>query len=93
MTSSSWLHDLGELLKLVIPLAPDIAPLADQVLGMTPYAVEIRYNDEFDPDLMEAGRSPSLAIEVYQTSAAAIGINDMEYSIYGFSGACSTLTS
>jgi len=77
--SSSWRHNLGELLKLVIPLAPDIAPLADQVLGMTPYAVEIRYNDEFNPDLVEVVRSPSLAIEVCQTSAAAIGINDMEW--------------
>jgi HEPN domain-containing protein len=74
-----WRHDLGELLKLVIPLAPDIAPLADQVLGMTPYAVEIRYNDEFDPGLMEAGRALSLAIQVYQTSAATIGVNDMEW--------------
>ena len=38
-----WRHDLGELLELVKPLAPEVAPFEDRILGMTPFAVEIRY--------------------------------------------------
>jgi hypothetical protein len=70
---------LGELLKIVIPLAPDIAPLADQILCMTPYAVEVRYDDEFDPGLQEAGQALDLAIQVYKVSAATTGIPEMTW--------------
>ena len=74
-----WRHDLGELLRLVIPLAPDIAPLADQILRMTPYAVEIRYDDEFNPGLQEAGQALDLAIRVHRARATAVGVGDVEW--------------
>ena len=38
-------HDLGELLELLRPLAPEIAHFEDQILRMTPYAVEVRYDE------------------------------------------------
>lgn len=59
-------HDLGELLNLTVPLAPQIAPLEDRILRMTPYAVEARYDDAFDPLLLEAGQAFDTANEVYQ---------------------------
>ena len=59
-------HDLGELLALILPLAPQIAPLEDRILRMTPYAVEARYDENFDPLLLEAGQAFDTANEVYQ---------------------------
>lgn len=52
-----WSHDLGELLNLVKSLASQIAPLEDRILRMTPYAVEARYDDEFNPALHEASQA------------------------------------
>lgn len=31
-----WKHDLAELLELAEPLAPDLQPLSDAAIGMTP---------------------------------------------------------
>jgi HEPN domain-containing protein len=64
--SYPWRHDLGELVNLVKPLAPQIAPLEDRILRMSPYAVEARYDDEFDPLLVEASQAFDTADEVYR---------------------------
>lgn len=37
--SYPWRHDLGELLSLVKPRAPEIAPLEDRILRMAPYPI------------------------------------------------------
>ena len=63
--SYPWRHDLGELVNLVKPLAPQIAPLEDRILRMTPYAVEARYDDKFDPLLVEASQAFATSHEVY----------------------------
>ncbi|MEW6356519.1 MAG: HEPN domain-containing protein [Planctomycetota bacterium] len=34
-----WKHDMGELVALVAPHATEIAPLADALIAMSPYAV------------------------------------------------------
>jgi len=60
-----WRHDLGELLGLVRPLAPEIASFEDQIFRMTPYAVEVRYDVEFEPAPPEAEEALEVAIEVY----------------------------
>lgn len=49
-----WKHDLAELLELAKPLAPDLEPLSDATIGMTPYAVEGRYSRSFRPPEDEA---------------------------------------
>ncbi len=49
-----WKHDLAELLELAKPLTPDLQPLSDAIIGMTPYAVEGRYSRSFRPSEDEA---------------------------------------
>lgn len=61
-----WRHDLGELLELVKPLAPEIGPYEDQILRMTPYAVEVRYDDEFEPRLHEATQALDVATNIHR---------------------------
>jgi|SRR5450759_1491195 HEPN domain-containing protein len=59
-------HDLAELLELVKPLAPDIAPFTDSIINMTPFAVQIRYDAEFDPGFDQANQALRTAIDVNQ---------------------------
>ena len=49
-----WRHDLAELLELVRPLAPGIGVLEERIVCLTPFAVEVRYGEEFKPSLSEA---------------------------------------
>ncbi|MEA3459308.1 MAG: HEPN domain-containing protein [Chloroflexota bacterium] len=61
-----WRHDLGELLELVKPLVPEVAPLEDRIISLTPFAVEIRYDEEFEPSMGEATAALRTASEVYE---------------------------
>ncbi len=61
-------HDLAELLDLVKPLAPELVALEDRILRLTPYAVAVRYDDEFDPRLNEATQAFDTAAEVLRLS-------------------------
>lgn len=61
-----WRHDLGELLELVKPLVPQVAPLEDRIISLTPFAVEIRYDEEFEPSVDEATEALRTASEVYE---------------------------
>jgi len=60
-----WRHDLGELLKLARPLAPEITPYEERIINMTPFAVEIRYDAEFEPALPDATETLRTAVEVH----------------------------
>lgn len=73
-----WRHDLGELLELVKPLAPEVAPFGDRILGMTPFAVEIRYDEEFEPSIDEANEALQTALEVHQLISAIVGRSEVE---------------
>ncbi|HID62450.1 MAG TPA: HEPN domain-containing protein [Anaerolineae bacterium] len=73
-----WRHDLGELLELVKPLAPEITPFEDRILGMTPFAVEIRYDEEFEPSIDEAREALQTASEVHQLISAIVGRSTAE---------------
>jgi HEPN domain-containing protein len=73
-----WRHDLGELLELVKPLAPEVAPFEDRILGMTPFAVEIRYDEEFEPSIDEAKEALKTASEVHQLISAIVGRSKVE---------------
>jgi len=61
-----WRHDLGELLGLVIPFAPEVVPFGDRIISMAPFAVEIRYNEEFEPSMDEAKEALQTALEVHK---------------------------
>lgn len=67
-----WWHDLGELFELVRPLASELIPFEDQMSRMTPYAVEARYDEEFEPSLDEASEAFEVAEEVYRLSSTII---------------------
>lgn len=60
-----WRHDLGELLELAKPLAPDVVPYEDRIIGMTPFAVQIRYDAEFETTPEKAGGALSTAAEIH----------------------------
>jgi HEPN domain-containing protein len=59
-------HDLAELLELINPLTPSLVPFADRILNMTPFAVQIRYDAEFDPVFEQADQALNTANEVYE---------------------------
>ena len=65
-------HDLGELLELVKPLAPDIDQYAEPIISLAPYAVEIRYEVEFEPSDEQAAEAVQTAEEVYELIKRAI---------------------
>jgi HEPN domain-containing protein len=73
-----WRHDLGELLDLVKPLAPEVAPFEDRILGMTPFAVEIRYDEEFEPSTDEANKALQTALEVHQLISDIVGRSEAD---------------
>lgn len=60
-----WRHDLGELLRLARPLFPEIIPYHEQILKMTPFAVDIRYDAEFEPMFPVASEALQTATEIH----------------------------
>lgn len=68
-----WRHDLGELLELAKPLTPDVAQYAERIINLAPYAVEIRYEVEFEPSDEQAGEAVQTAAEVYELIERVIG--------------------
>jgi hypothetical protein len=45
---------------------------------MTPFAVEIRYDEEFAPSIDEANEALQTALEVHQTIGAIVGRSKVE---------------
>jgi HEPN domain-containing protein len=60
-----WRHDLGELLELVYTHWPDLELPGADLLELSPYAVEARYDDAWAPDAEEARHALRLAEDVY----------------------------
>ncbi len=67
-----WKHDLAELLELAKPLAPELEPLSDATIAMTPYAVESRYSRTFRPPEDEARAKIETAGHVYELARKRI---------------------
>jgi HEPN domain-containing protein len=65
-------HDVGELLELVKPLVPDVTKYAERIINLAPYAVEIRYEVEFEPSEDQATEAVQTAVEVYELIQRAI---------------------
>jgi HEPN domain-containing protein len=43
-------HDLEDLIDLALPDFPDLEPFRERLLGLNPYAVEMRYDAALYPD-------------------------------------------
>lgn len=61
-----WRHDLAELLELVKPLVPGIVAFEEQIIVLTPFAVEICYSEEFWPSIAEATEALQTASDIYR---------------------------
>jgi HEPN domain-containing protein len=60
-----WRHDLLEQLTLVKPLFPEVGEVEEDLVKLSPYAVDIRYDDELTPDLEEARSALDVATKVH----------------------------
>lgn len=56
-------HDLGELLAKSALVAPSLSLIGVDIVDLTPYAVAVRYDQEFDP----SGRQAWLALQTAET--------------------------
>ncbi len=50
-------HDLGELLEHVKTRFPDLDLPLEEIMRLAPYAVEVRYDDEFYPNREDAQKA------------------------------------
>jgi len=48
-----WRHDMSELLELAKPRLPALTVYEDRLSSLTPFAVEIRYDAEFEPSVTQ----------------------------------------
>lgn len=46
-------HDLDDLIDLAVPHFPDLEPFRERLLGLNPYAVEMRYDEALYPEREE----------------------------------------
>ncbi|MCH7919555.1 MAG: HEPN domain-containing protein [Planctomycetes bacterium] len=60
-----WHHDLGELLILVQSHYQNLSMPEDGLLSLTPYAVQMRYDDHWIPEIEETQQALNLAEEVH----------------------------
>ena len=61
-----WTHNLQQLSALVKPVMPSIQPLESRMSELTPFAVGLRYDPDFEPSADEAERAVSTAQEVFR---------------------------
>jgi HEPN domain-containing protein len=60
-----WTHNLQQLTALVKPLLPSIQSLESSIAELTPYAVGLRYDPDFEPSADDAERAVSTAEDVF----------------------------
>lgn len=65
-------HDLRELLALALPHLPALKTDEDAILELSPFAVEIRYDDEILPSKSTAARSVRTAEKIHRLLAGHI---------------------
>ena len=58
-------HDLRRLLEMARPLHPGLAEVRDDVIGLSPFAVDMRYGEAPDPSAEEATEALESAKAVY----------------------------
>lgn len=50
-----------------------VVPFEDGIISLTPFAVEIRYSEEFEPSMDEAIEALQTASEVYELIRGIVG--------------------
>lgn len=60
-----WRHDIAELLALAEQHFPEVASLEDDLVALSPYAVQIRYDDAIAPDTDAARSALAAAGKMY----------------------------
>lgn len=65
-------HDLAELMALVKPVAAELLPFEHDITSMTPFAVDIRYDNEFEPSKDKAEESLEIATKVHELTRKRI---------------------
>lgn len=60
-----WTHDIGELIALVKPLHPSVRPMEADLVSLSAYGVDIRYDDALEPGLKDARRALKIAQQVH----------------------------
>lgn len=53
-------------MELVKPVAVELAPYEYDITNMTPFAVDLRYDNEFEPSKDVAAESLEIATRVYE---------------------------
>jgi HEPN domain-containing protein len=69
-----WRHDLGELMHLVASIWPDIIKFEDRISELTPFAVTVRYDIEFEPSANQARQALETASMILERVKALIEI-------------------
>ena len=62
-------HDLGELLAKAAPVAPSLSPISSDIINLTPYAIAVRYDQDFDPSEKQAWLALQTAETVFGIAA------------------------
>jgi HEPN domain-containing protein len=65
-------HDLGELLEHIKNRFPDLKLPIEEIMGLAPYAVEVRYDDEFYPSREDAQKAFETARLIYKKTTAQL---------------------
>ena len=73
-------HDLGELLDMVKPYLPDAASYEGRIVNLMPYAVEVRYDVEFNPSADNAQEALFVATTMYELAKEHIESSDDQES-------------
>jgi HEPN domain-containing protein len=68
-----WRHDLGELMSAVKDHYPAAASLEKDILTLSPYAVELRYDDAADPSVDEAQTAVRIAERLFSMATGLLG--------------------
>lgn len=68
-TTFPFVHDLGKLLTLCSKTTPDFERLRQCALGLTPFAVEMRYDADFWPAASDAAEALQAARAIHQMVA------------------------
>ena len=68
-----WRHDLGELMSAVKDHYPAAASLEKDILTLSPYAVELRYDDATDPSVDEAQTAVRIAERLFSMATGLLG--------------------
>ncbi len=68
-----YTHDLGQLLRLVEPVFGAVGADREEIIALSEYAVEVRYEDRVGLDADEARRALDTARRVHAFAEAVIG--------------------